>query len=230
MPTTTLNDLGLSFSAIFRNLLDNTVSFLPTLFFALVALVIGWIIAVAIGRLVTQVMRAFRVDHAVEKIGFKKAVQGAGYKFDVAQIIGGIVRWFIIIAAVLTTADILQLDRVSSFLNDVLFYIPSIIVAIVVLLVGVVLASFLANLVRGSVRVAGFSSSDFLAAMTKWTILIFSFLVALNQLGVAANIINTLITGFVAMLALAGGLAFGLGGKDLASEFLRKLKKEITEN
>lgn len=229
MPTISLDTLGIETVESLQGAWTGLIGFIDNLVGALFILILGWIIAIALGRLATQILRAFKIDSAVEKIGGKGAIKKAGYGLDVAQLFGGLIRWFFIIVFVMAASEILGLPQVTSFLGEVLLYVPNIIVAVLILLIGVLVANFLSALVRGSVRIAGLASSDVLAAITRWSVLIFSFLIALNQLGIAGRIIETLVTGFVAMLALAGGLAFGIGGKEQASEFLRKLQKEIRD-
>lgn len=224
-----IEDWGTATVSSLQNLWFGFISVLPVILGALVVLVIVWIVSISLGRLVTQILRAFKVDQGVERLGLKRGVQKAGFKFDVSELVGDLVKWFGIIVAVLAAADILGLEKVSEFLSEVLLYVPNIVVAAVVLVVGALLANFLAKLTRSSVKVAGLASSDAVAAVVRWSVLIFAFLVALDQLGVAQAIIGTLVNGFVAMLAIAGGLAFGLGGRDAAANFIKKIKSEISE-
>lgn len=224
-----IQDWGIITVSSLQNLWSAFIGFLPSLIGALVILIIGWIIAVALGRLASQILRSFRIDQVVEKVGAKKSIRKAGYEFDVSNLFGELVKWFLIIVFVMAAVDVLGLVQVTDFLTEVLLYIPNIIVAVVILLVAVLISSFLSKLIRGSVKVAGFASSDFLAAVTRWAIMLFAALAALDQLGVARSIIGTLVTGFVAMIAIAGGLAFGLGGRDIAAGILKKVKSEISE-
>jgi len=139
-----------------------------------------------------------------------------------------LVKWFFVIVTLLAVSDILELVAFSDFLTQVLLYVPNIVIAVLIMLAGVVMAAFSAKLVRASVLASRLHSAHFLGALTKWSVLIFAFLAALSQLGVAGALVNTLIMGFVAMLAIAGGLAFGLGGKDVAASWLEKIKDEIS--
>ena len=116
----------------------------------------------------------------------------------------------------------------ASFLKDVLNYIPKAIVAARFLLVSVVAANFSRGLVRSSVMGARLHAGKTLGMVAWWGIVVFGSLTALVQLGVAVQVINTLITGLVAMLALAGGLAFGLGGRDMATQWLVRMREEIS--
>ena len=142
---------------------------------------------------------------------------------------GEIIRWAIIFIFLVPASEILGLPQLSSLINGLVDYIPNVIVAVVVLMVGAILADILGELVSGTSQAIGASTANFLGVIAKYSVIVFSIMIALSELGIAATIINTLITGFVAMLALAGGLAFGLGGKDTASELLDSVKKNLRE-
>jgi len=102
-------------------------------------------------------------------------------------------------------------------------------VAVVILAVVFLFGNFVYNVVKGSTRAAGVMSATFLAKISKWSIIIFGIFAALIQLGVASSLVSTIFIGIVAMLALAGGLAFGLGGREEAALILRKIREDITE-
>ena len=205
------------------------VGFLPTLLAALIVFIIGWLIAVALGKLANKVIKMIKLDLLLIKMGLKKALAKARIKLDSGKFFEEIVKWFFIIVFLMASTDILGLYQVTEFLKSILFYIPNIVVAVVVLLAAVIVANFLQKLVRASVEAAGLNGAGFLSGVTRWAILIFGFIAALTQLGIAVTLINTFVIGLVAMLALAGGLAFGLGGKDQASRFLEKLRGDIAE-
>ena len=116
------------------------------------------------------------------------------------------------------------------YYGQVIPYFGSVIVAVAIMLVGSVAANFLHGLVRHALQAGGLRTSDTLALITKWAILVFTFMAALVQLSIAPDLIRVLFTGLVAMLALAGGLAFGLGGRDQASRFLDRLRRDISED
>lgn len=212
-----------------QNLWNIFIAFLPDLIIAFLVFVIGWAIAAALGRVVAQVIRAVRVDSVLDKLGFRRPMERAGLRLDSGHFVGELVKWFLILAFLLAAANILGLGEVASFLQTVIFYIPNVIVAALIVLVAAVVASFLQRLVRASVDAAGLMSAGFLGSLAKWSVLILAFLAALDQLGVAQSFITTLLQGFVAMLAIAGGLAFGLGGQSAAKDFVSKLREEIRE-
>ncbi len=208
---------------------ERFINFLPALIGAVLVFVAGWIVAVALGKVVEHIVKMVKVDDVMEKAGTKARFEKAGVKLDVAKFLGGLVKWFLILVFLMAATDILKLVQVTNFLNSIVLYLPNVVVAAVILAVAFLIANFVYAVVKGSSRVAGIISATLLATIAKWAIVIFGFLAALIQLGIAASLINTLFIGFVAMLALAGGLAFGLGGKEEAASILRKIRHEITE-
>jgi hypothetical protein len=205
------------------------MAFLPNVIVALVVFFIGWAIAVAIGRLVEKVLVVMRVNAAFESMkGLKNAVEQAGLKLNVSRLIGEIFKWFLLIVTLLATTDILGLRDVSQFLTEVLLYVPNVAVAALILVISVILANFVYKTVLASVEAAGFTSGGAIAAVSKWSIIIFAIFAALLQLNVATQLIQTFLTALFAMIAIAGGLAFGLGGKDLATKWLNHIEHDLT--
>lgn len=204
------------------------VGFIPNLIAALVVFFVGWAIAVAIGRIVEKLIIILRINQAFENIrGLKDAAGRAGLKINIPLLIGEIVKWFLIIVTLLAATDILGLREVSAFLREVLAYIPNVVVAALILVIAVVLGNFVYRTVAASVKAAGFGAGPAIAAVSKWAIIIFAFMAALAQLNVAVQLIQTVLTAIFAMLALAGGLAFGLGGKDMAAKWLKVIENDI---
>lgn len=205
------------------------VAFLPNLIAALIVFFVGWAIAVAIGRLVEKVLVILRVNTAFESIkGLKAAAQRAGLSLNIPRLIGEIAKWFLLIVTLLAATDILGLQEVSSFLTSVLLYIPNVVVAALILVISVLLANFVYRTVLASVDAAGFTSGGMIAAVSKWAIIVFALFAALLQLNVATALIQTILTAFFAMVALAGGLAFGLGGKETAAKWLKKAEADLS--
>lgn len=210
-----------------QDLYARFINFLPNFLVAIIILVVGWIVAVAIAKLIKAVLNSVKIDEVGDKLGLDQLSSRAGMKMSVSGAIAWLVKWFVLLAVFLAAADILQLDQISAFLNEVLAYIPNVVAGAAILLVGTMVAHFLARLVRHSVQAAGLKSADMLAAVTQWAIMVFTILATLHQLGVAAAFIQTLFTGVIAMLAIAGGLAFGLGGKEHAAKVLDKVERDI---
>ena len=145
------------------------------------------------------------------------------------RFLGALVYWFFVVVVVLAIADVLGLGGLTIFLGEVLRYFPNVIVAVLIMLAALVVANFLRGLVRRSVMSARLHAPKFLGALTWWSVVVFGFLAALLQLGVAIQLIYTIVTGFIAMIALAGGIAFGLGGKEYASSLIERLREHTEE-
>ncbi len=203
--------------------------FVPQLVAALVVFLIGWLVAVLLGKLAWHIVRVIKLDRGLEAIGVKKSWERSGYKLNSPFFFYELVKWFFIVVFLMAATDILGLVQVTEFLRTVVFYLPNVIVAALVLLIGVLVARFLEGLVRGSVKAAELASANFLGSLTKWAVLIFSLLVALNQLRVADEIIRIVIIGVVAAGAIALGLSFGLGGKAHAEDFISKMNQHVRE-
>ena len=214
----------------FGVLWSGVARFLPQFVVALVIVIFGWVIAVAIGRLISQVVLALKVDVALESLGAKELVSRAGFKMDSGAFIGGLVRWFFILVFLMAAVEVMGLEEVTIFLRDVVsYYIPDVIISAIILVAAALLADVAQRLVRGSAQAAHLPSASFLGGVAKWAIWVFAILAALYQLGIAGPLVQTLFTGFVAMVSIAGGLAFGLGGKDTAARFLDKLRSDISK-
>ncbi len=212
--------------ASIQNLWILLVSFLPSLIGAIIILVIGVIVAALLHRVVERVIFYLKVDSLLRKLGVESYLQRAHLSLNSGHFMGRVTYWFILLAFILAASDILNFTALSGFIRDVLNYIPDILVAILIVLVALVVANFLRGLVRASVLGAQLHAARALGTLTWWVVIIFGLLTALLQLGIAVSIINTVITGLIAMLALAGGLAFGLGGKEYAGHLVNRLREE----
>lgn len=202
---------------------------LPKVVLALLVFMVGWLIAVALKNLIHQVLKAIKIDALLEQVGLGKALEKAGVKLDFGHWIGLIVKWFFIFVALMAATDILGWGRVSDYLKSVVDYIPQVLIAVVIIVVAVWAAGIMQKIIRAAVGAGQGKAGNFAGALAKWAILIFGLMAALTQLRVADGMISAIIQGFVYMVALAGGLAFGLGAKEQASAFIDKLKAEFSE-
>ncbi len=205
------------------------VEFLGQLLLAIVLFVIFWIIGVSFGKLLAEGVKSLKIDSMLAKVGVDKIIQRLGCNLNSGLFLGTLVKWFMMIAGLLAAANVLELTQVGVFLGSILNYVPNIIVAAIILIAGVIVADFISKVVTSSISAAGLKSAPFVSKITKWAIFIFAFIAALDQLQVAQTFINTLYIGIIAMISVAGGLAFGLGGKEHASELIAKLKRDISE-
>lgn len=213
---TSLQNLWTGFMQVFANLLG-----------AIIVLIVGLIVAGGLGALVERVMGLIKLDKLLENLGLKEYFERAGLSINTGKFFGKLVYWFLVLVFFLAATDILGFYSLSSFLKDVLMYIPNVIVAVLIMLSSVVIGNVLKRIVNASVRGARLAAAGFLGSLTWWSVIVFGFLVSLSQLGIGQAIIQALVTGFVAMLAIAGGIAFGLGGKDFAQHLMNKLKDHM---
>jgi hypothetical protein len=212
----------------FQNLWVGVVNFVPNLIVALVILVVGWVVGYFLGHAVAQVFRALKIDGALRRAGFEAALHRGGMQLDSGAFFGALVKWFVIVVFLVAAFDVLGLNQVNVFLQDVVLgYLPRVIVAALVLLVGGVVGDVTGRVVTTSARTAGISSAHFAGAIAKWAVWVFAILVAFSQLGIGAAFSQTLFTGIVIAISLALGLSFGLGGADSAGRFLERLRGEM---
>lgn len=212
----------------FYALLQGVIGFIPNLLFAIIIFVVGWFIGSILGRVIAQAIKAIKVDHALKTAGVEDIVNRAGFSLDAGEFVGGLVKWFVIVVFLLASLQVLGLTQVTFFLQQVvLSYVPQVIVAVMILLVGAVIAELAQSVVGGAARAAGIASAGFAGAVARWSIWIFAIIVALSQLGIGTQYFQTLFTGLVVALSLAFGLSFGLGGQESAARFLDKMREQI---
>ena len=216
------------FVGSFQTLWAGFASIVPQIVFAIVLLIFGWIVAMFLEQVVSRLLKMVKLNDALEKSGALEGLKKADVKFDASAFLSAIVRWFVFFVFLMAVADLLGLSAFNAFLTSVLLYVPNIVLAALILLVTAISADLLDRLVSGSVRAAGFSYGSMVGSLARWSVFVFGFIAALQQLGIATDLLQTLVTGIVAMIAIAGGLAFGLGGKDLASDILDKIRRRIS--
>lgn len=229
METGLISQWGTSLNDSFTGIGGDIISFLPQLILAIVIFIAGWVVGSVIGDVVSKVLKAVKLDAVLESAGARGLLNRAGFNLNTGAFIGGLVKWFIIVVFLVTSLDVLGLQEVNRFLTDVvLSYIPQVIVAALILVVAAVLADLAQKVLAGGARALESKHAAFVGGVARWAIWIVAILAALSQLGVAGGMMQTLFTGLVAMLALAGGLAFGLGGKDAAARYIEKLREDIS--
>ncbi len=200
-----------------------TFEFLPNIITGIVVVLIGVILGSIAKKLIQELFRVLRIEAYLKKYGVPEAKKD----FTWANLIAEIVRWFIILVFLMTAADIWKLPQITALLNTFLLYLPNVFVAAIMAVVGLVFAKLVYDVVLASTREISPEVSRAIASSARWAIIIFVLLAILNQLGVAQDLVRILFTGFVAMIALAGGIAFGLGGQESARLVLEYLRKRL---
>jgi len=216
-------DIGKTLLTSINNALLLAVSFVPKFIAGLIIILIGIIISSILKQVVSGILKALKIEAILRRYGVPEAKDGLTW----TNIITEIVRWFVIIVFLVPTADIWGLPRVGVLLNEFLLYVPNVFVASIIALVGFVFARLAHDVILASSKGLSAEASSTIASVTRWAIIIFVVLAVLNQLGVARDLVRILFIGFVAMVAIAGGLAFGLGGQGVAREILESIRKKL---
>lgn len=198
---------------------------LPKILGFVVILVIGWFVASLIAKVVAGLLRTVKFNDLAQRAGMTDFMKKMGVDTDASGLIANIAKWFIRLIVLVVAFDALGLPAVSDVLRQLLLWLPNLIVAMVVLVVAGLLATMLGKIVRGATAQAGFSNPDTLATVAKVAVWGFAIVVAVNQIGIAATLVNTVVMALVGALALAFGLAFGLGGRDEAAKILADLRE-----
>ena len=213
------------------NILTNILSYIPTFLAALIVFLVGIVLAKWLKILTIKVFASIKLDNLVKKSGFESFFKKAEIKLKIEEIFGEIIKWLVILIFFITTVNTLGLTTVSLVLANILGYIPKIISAVLVLTIGVLLAGLVEGVVKGALAQIDLKTSRLLGKLSSYLVVIFALLAAINELGVAQTLVNTLFMGFIGMLALGFGLALGLGAKDLVAKILAEwyenFKKEI---
>jgi small-conductance mechanosensitive channel len=228
-----MNNIWLAWGDVFNaSLLDlwrGFIQFAPRLVLAIVLFIIGWVISDLIAKAFEHVFRALKIDNLLRSIGTENFLRKAGMNLNTGHFIGEIVRWFVIIIFLLPSLNLVGLNSIASFLqNDVLGFLPKVIISVFVLIIATIVADFLSKTVMAGSRAMNLTSASMLSSLVKYTVWVFAFIIALGQLGVAEGYMNTLFAGMIGMFAVAGALAFGLGGKDAAARLISKLSEEMS--
>ena len=221
MPTATVNDWGEAVMTSFSAALAMFLGAVPKVIGFLVILIIGWIVAAALAKAVSAILHTVNFNGLAQRSGFSGFVSRMGVHQDASDFLANIAKWFVRLIVMVVAFDALGLPAVSEVLTQLLMWLPNLVVALVVLVIAGLAANALASLVRGATAESGLGSPDFLSNLARIAVWVFGVVVAVNQLGIATTLVNTLFMGFVGALALALGLSFGLGGRETAAEIVR---------
>ncbi len=217
------------FNASLQSLWWGFVQFTPKLVLAVVFFVIGWALGSLVSKAFEHVFVALKIDNLLHSVKVDDFFRRAGMNLNSGYFIGQVVKWFVVIIFLLPSLSLIGLDYIASFLkDDVLGFLPRVLVAAFILIIATIVSDFLSKAVMAGSRAMNFRSTNMLGSLVKYTIWIFAFIIALGQLGVAEGYMNTLFAGIIGMLAVAGALAFGLGGKDAAARLIAKLGEEMS--
>lgn len=209
-------------------LFNEVMAFLPQLVAALAILVAGWIVGKILGKAVARLFKTLHLDVALDKAGVDDLANRAGFAFKPASFTGGLVKWFIILAFTVVALNVLNLTAVTAFMSDIIGYLPQVLAAALIIFVGLIAGNFARTIVSAAVTSAQTISSahaPMLGSVAYYAVLAFAIMAALNQMNIAPELIQILFTAIVGALALAFGLAFGLGGRDAAGRYVDRVTR-----
>lgn len=222
--------ISVTVASIVANSLASLGTYLPQFLAGLILLLIGLAVAALLKEVVLRFLAFLKVEEWIggvtdwfKQVKSEGAVRGRVWP----NLLGELVRWTVVILFLVPAAETWGLPKVTELLNQFLLYVPNVFVAVVIGFIGIVVANLVSEIVKHASRGLGGTSSNLLSTTARYALFFFTTLVVLNQLGIAADLVRILFTGIVAMLAIAGGLAFGLGGQEGARKVLGDLQKRV---
>ncbi len=219
------------FSSSLQGLWVGFINFVPNFLLAIIIFIIGWAIGGVVSKAIAQVVNALKVNKLFESMGLKDALARGGFRLDIGMFLGEVVKWFIVVVFLMTSLELLGLTQVNTFLQNVILgYLPQVFIAAIILIIATVVSDAIRRVVEGSAKAMGVRSARMAGSVAKWAIWIFAIIIVLSELGIAPAFMQILFTGIIAMLAIAGGLAFGLGGKEAASKVIEKAKNSVSHH
>jgi len=204
--------------------LKDVINYLPKVIGAVVVILIGVLVAWAVKTVIVRVLKLVKVKPYTDAIGLNKVFPES---LGLVELLGDLAKWIVMIVFLLPALEILGLSEVNDLVARVVAYLPNVVVAVVIVIVGAVVADLISRVVESAASTIGAKTASAAADVARWAVIVFVVLGALMQLGVAVTIIDRLVTGVVVAVALAAGLAFGLGGQDAAREGIARLRKNL---
>ena len=209
----------MTFTERLQTSLAQIADFLPALIGAVIILLAGYLLAKLLEKGTARVLRRIRFNQALERGGVMEAVDRSGARLDPTVVIANLVFWILMLAVILLAANAIGLESLGAVFADLVSYIPSVIAAIVIILLGIVLGGFVGGLILASA--GGIHGGVALARIGRGGVIVLAIFMALQELGVATEIVTTAFAILFGAVALALALAFGLGNRDLAGEVTR---------
>jgi len=205
-----------------RGMLGRIMSFIPVLVGALIILFVGWIVARAIRWVTDRGLKAVHFDRVADKAGVSEVLRKGDLKISPRGLVSGLVYWLVMILVFVMVVNALGLPRASDVLAVVFAYVPRVIAALLILVLGMFVASFVGRIVRVAASNADLPHTGLLEGVTRWAIIIFAGAIALSQLGIAPFLVSTSFNIILAGLSFALALAIGLGSKDAVARYLEE--------
>ncbi len=222
----------ITWSEIFKQSLvgiwSSVVNFLPGLIGAIIIFIVGCALAYFLNIAITQLFLVTKIDKLFEKLGARDLMSKAGLKLNVSGFFGGLIKWFTIVVFTLASFDVIGLTDAGSFFKQtVMYYLPTVVSATLVLVIGAVLAGLVRKYVKAGVQALGLNSAGLVSTVGYYAVWLFTLFAALTQLGLASSAVQIVLIGLIVAIALALGISFGLGGKNLAEKTLEKVSDNL---
>ena len=220
---------GTMFTESLLSLWYGFINFVPSLLGAIILFIIGCVVARVVGKAIAQVITAIKLDKLFESAGMESFMKRTGLKITVGGFIGGVVKWFIIVVFLIASLQIIGLTQVNDFLSGaVLYYLPKVIIAAIVLIIAAVIAEAVEKIVSASAKAVNVGQANMIGIVARYAIWGFAFIIVLSELSIATSFMQILFTGLIAALSIALGLSFGLGGKEAAARAIEKMSRDIS--
>lgn len=210
-----------------RETLTKVGTFVPILIGVLFILVVGWLVAKVIQRLVTRILKLVRLDVASERAGIANFLAKGEIKYTLSELIGMLIYWLVMLIVFVTAVDALGLKVAAQLLDKIVLYLPNVVVSIFILSLGTFVAVFLGGIVRTAATNAGVAFARLLGQLSQLIVIVFAIAMALEQLNIGTRIIAISLNVILGAIGLACALAFGLGCKDLAAKFVSDLIEKV---
>lgn len=197
--------------------------FIPKLIGAIIIFLIGWIIAKILRTVINKVLKAVKFNDIADSIGINGMLAKGGLKTRASGMLSSLVYWIVMFVTYISVFDTMGLEVVSNLLRDAVGFIPKIIIAMILLVVGTYIAKFVSELVSGALKASGFAKADLVTKIAYGAVMFFTVSLVLTQLGIGEGIIDKVVGIVLGALGLGLSIAFGLGGKDWAAEQIKKI-------
>lgn len=216
--------------ASFQNVWARFINVLPQVLAAILVLIVGFFLARVVAALLRKLGERLHIDQAVDRTGVSERIRRGGVNFTMSGLLGGIGFWLVMLITLTVMADTMRWQMLGNFLRSIVAYTPNVLVAMAILAVGFFASRIVHDLTEGAVRASGMpdTASETIANVARVSVIVFSTMAALTQLGVAADLLKILFTGIVAAASIGIGLAFGLGGKDQAARLLQRMADSMS--
>ncbi|OIP75261.1 MAG: hypothetical protein AUK06_02090 [Parcubacteria group bacterium CG2_30_36_18] len=215
------------FEEISKIFWQNLTEISPPIFWAGLVLLIGILVAKWLGQISVAFLNKIKLNQLLKRMGLEEALVKIDARLNAPKFFGEIVKWFFVIVFLMLSTGILGLTQFSQFLEKVIGYFPNIFISCLIFLVAAFLADFSQKIVVGTLEEEKITYSRFLGRLFRWAIWLFAILAILYQLQITPSLILAIFIGMVATTSIALGIAFGLGGKDLAAKILKELEEKF---